>query len=73
MASDLVPERAEAGRWMTIYNLAASLPSAVAPLIGSGVLLIGSTVGGNYTALFLVGAVVALGTGVVTLLVRGVR
>ena len=73
MASDLVPDRAQAGRWMSIYNLAASLPSAVAPLIGSGVLLIGSTVGGNYTALFLVGAVVALGTGVVTLLVRGVR
>lgn len=29
-------------------------------------------VGGNYTALFL-GGVVALGTGAVTLLVRGVR
>ena len=73
MAGDLVPDRSQAGRWMTIYNLAASLPSAVAPLIGSAVLLIGSTVGGNYTALFLVGAVVAMGTGVVTLLVRGVR
>jgi MFS family permease len=73
MASDLVPDRSQSGRWMTIYNLAASLPSAIAPLIGSAVLLIGSTAGGNYTALFLLGGAVALGTGVVTLFVRGVR
>jgi MFS family permease len=73
MASDLVPERDQAGKWMTIYNLAASLPGAFAPLLGSALLLIGSASGTNYTALFLVGAVIALGTGVTTFFVRGVR
>ncbi len=73
MASDLVPERDQAGRWMAIYNLAATLPSAIAPLIGSSLLLLGDPTGGNYAALFLTGAVVAVGTGVVTLFVRGVR
>lgn len=73
MASDLVPERDHAGRWMTIYNLAATLPSAIAPLLGSALLAIGPADGTNYTALFLAGAVIALGTGVVTLFIRGVR
>jgi MFS family permease len=73
MASDLVPEKDQAGRWMSIYNLAATLPGAIAPLIGSSLLLLGDVSGGNYTALFLTGAVVAIGTGVVTSFVRGVR
>lgn len=73
MASDLVPDREQAGRWMAIYNLAATLPSAVAPLIGSSLLLLGDPAGGNYTAMFLTGAVIALGTGVTTFFVRGVR
>jgi MFS family permease len=73
LASDLIPDREQAGRWMTIYNLAAALPGAIAPLLGSALLALGSANGTNYTALFLAGAVIALGTGVVTTLVRGVR
>jgi MFS family permease len=73
MASDLVPDRNQAGRWMTIYNLAASLPGAFAPLMGSALLLIGSATGTNYTALFVAGAAIAVGTGIVTFFVRGVR
>jgi len=73
MASDLVPERDHAGRWMTIYNLAATLSMAIAPVVGAALLAIGSPTSTNYTALFLVGAVVALGTGVTTLFVKGVR
>ncbi|QKJ20506.1 MFS transporter [Microbacterium hominis] len=73
MASDLIPERDQAGRWMSIYNLGATIPGAIAPLIGAGLLLLGDPAGGNYTALFLAGAVITLGTGVVTSFVRGVR
>jgi MFS family permease len=73
MASDLVPERDHAGRWMTIYNLAATLSTAIAPVVGAALLAIGSPTSTNYTALFLVGAVVALGTGVTTMFVKGVR
>jgi MFS family permease len=73
MASDLVPDREQAGRWMTIYNLAASLPGAIGPLIGSALLTLGSPAGTNYTALFLFGAAIAIGTAVTTSFVRGVR
>lgn len=73
MASDLVPERSEAGRWMSIYNLAATLSTALAPVFGAVLLMIGSDNATNYTALFLGGAVVALGTGVTAAFVKGVR
>ena len=73
MASDLVPERDKAGRWMATYNLAATLSGAIAPMLGAGLLALNDPTGGNYTALFLAGAVIALGTGAVTLLIRGVR
>jgi MFS family permease len=73
MASDLVPDRAEAGRWMSIYNLAATLSTALAPVAGAALLSIGSGAIGNYTALFLTGAVVALGTGISATFIKGVR
>ncbi|MGL3149376.1 MFS transporter [Microbacterium sp. A82] len=73
MASDLIPDREQAGRWMSIYNLAATLSTAIAPVIGAALLLIGPSAGGNYTALFLVGALLALGVGVTTSFVKGVR
>jgi MFS family permease len=73
MASDLVPERDQAGRWMSIYNLAATLSTAIAPVVGAALLAIGSASASDYTALFLAGAVLALGTGVATAFVRGVR
>lgn len=73
MASDLVPDRTQAGRWMTIYNLAATLPAAIAPLAGSVLLTLGSAEGTNYAALFAAGAAIALGTGAITMLIRGVR
>lgn len=71
MASDLVPERENAGRWMTTYHMSAGLASAVAPLLGAALLGIGG--GGNYTVLFLGGVVLALATGFVTLFIKGVR
>lgn len=73
MASDLVPERAQAGRWMTIYNLSATLAGAIAPVVGAALLLVGPTAGGNYTILFLAGAALTLGTGITTAFVKGVR
>jgi len=73
MASDLVPEREQAGRWMSIYNLSATLSTAIAPVLGAALLLIGPTAGGNYTVLFLVGALLALGVGITTRFIKGVR
>ncbi|PZQ90714.1 MAG: MFS transporter [Leifsonia xyli] len=73
MASDLVPDRDQAGRWMSIYNLAATLSTAIGPLAGASLLLMSSPAGQNYTALFLAGAVAALGVGAASLFIKGVR
>lgn len=73
MASDLVPEREQAGRWMSIYNLGATLATALAPLAGAALLMINSSDSTNYTALFLGGAVLALGVAVATRFIKGVR
>jgi len=73
MASDLVPERDQAGRWMSIYNLAATLSTALAPLIGAALLAIGSADSANYLALFLVGAGIAVVPAAATAFIKGVR
>lgn len=73
MASDLVPQREQAGRWMTTYNLAATLSTALAPVFGAGLLAIASADGPNYTALFLAGAFVSLACGITASRVKGVR
>lgn len=73
LASDLVPEREQSGRWMTTYNLAATLSTALAPVLGAGLLAIASVQSANYTALFLTGAAVSLACGIATSFVKGVR
>ncbi len=73
MASDLVPQREQAGRWMTTYNLAATLSTALAPVFGAGLLAIASSEGPNYTVLFIVGAVVSLACGLTASRIKGVR
>jgi MFS family permease len=60
MASDLAPQRDQAGRWMTIYGVSATLAAALAPVLGVGMLAVASSDATNYTMLFLVGAVIAL-------------
>jgi MFS family permease len=73
LASDLVPDRTQAGRWMTTYNMSATLSSAVAPVLGAALLAIDSSSSTNYFALFLGGAVFALVAGTLTLFIRGAR
>jgi MFS family permease len=71
LAGDVIPDSSEAGRWMGIYYVANTTSTAVAPMFAPVILLIGG--GGNYTALFLVGAVVALGAGLAAWRIRAVR
>jgi MFS family permease len=71
LAGDVIPDSAEAGRWMGIYYVANTTSSAIAPIFAPVVLLIGD--GKNYTALFLVGAVVALGASLAARRIRAVR
>lgn len=73
LASDLVPHRAEAGKWMTTYNMAATLSTAIAPLLGAALLMLGSATSTNYAALFLAGAGFSLAAGILTMFIKGVR
>jgi MFS family permease len=71
----ILPDRAEAGRYMSVVQFAQKLPSAIAPLLAPFVITIGA-VGSlkNYTLLYLVGGVFALLGGLIIVLkVKSVR
>ena len=71
MATDLLPEKDKAGKYMGIYYLSSGLPGVIAPIIAPLILAIGG--GSNYSALFIAGAVFAAGTAITTWRIRGVR
>ncbi len=71
----VLPNRAEAGRYLAVVAFAQKIPSAIAPLIAPLIITIGA-VGAekNYTVLYLIGAVFALVGGLVILTkVKSVR
>lgn len=72
---DVLPEReTDAGRFMGIVGFATSIPQSLAPLLASGLLLVG--VAGqarNYTLVYIVGAVCVVAAGAVVLRIRSVR
>lgn len=72
---DVLPEReTDAGRFMGITGFATSIPQSIAPLVASGILLIGVTgEERNYTLLFIVAAVAVFLAGAVVLRIRSVR
>ncbi|MFD5407313.1 MFS transporter [Streptomyces griseorubiginosus] len=63
----VLPDRAEAGRYLAVVGFAQKIPSAVAPLIAPLVITLGVSAGGekNYTPLYLLGAVLALFGGLI--------
>ncbi|WP_374313381.1 MFS transporter [Microbacterium sp.] len=72
---DVLPEReTDAGRFMGITGFATSIPQSIAPLVASGILLVGVTgEERNYTLLFIVAAVSVLLAGAVVLRISSVR
>lgn len=71
----VLPNRAEAGRYMAVVVFAQKIPSAIAPLLAPLVIGIG-TLGGekNYTLLYLIGGAMALIGGLIILTrVKSVR
>lgn len=71
MATDLLPEKDKAGKYMGIYYLSSGIPGVVGPIVAPLVLATGG--GSNYSALFVAGAILAAGTGITTWRIRGVR
>lgn len=71
LASDVLPDKAAAGKWMSIYQVSGTLATAIGPVIAPILLAVGG--GANYTVLFVVGGVIALGAAITASRVRGVR
>jgi MFS family permease len=71
MATDLLPEPEKAGKYMSIYYLSSGVPGVLAPVVAPVIIATGG--GGNYSALFITGAALAVGTAVTTWRIRGVR
>ncbi|MFD4508566.1 MFS transporter [Streptomyces sp. NPDC058457] len=72
----VLPDLAEAGRYLAVVAFAQKIPSAVAPLIAPLVITLGGSEGGekNYTVLYLIGAALALAGGlIVKFKVKAVR
>lgn len=71
MATDVLPEKGKAGKFMGIYFLSGSLGGTLAPMVAPAFLRIGS--GDNYAVLFLAGACLAFIPALTAIRVRGVR
>lgn len=71
MATDLLPEKDKAGKYMSIYYLSSGIPGTVAPIVAPLIIAIGG--GGNYPALFIAGGMLAIGAAITTWRIRGVR
>ncbi|EFL21177.1 putative major facilitator superfamily (MFS) transporter [Streptomyces himastatinicus ATCC 53653] len=71
----VLPDRAQAGRYLAVVAFAQKIPSAIAPLIAPLIITVGATGGEkNYTQLYLIGAVLALAGGlIVKFKVKSVR
>jgi MFS family permease len=71
-ATDVLPNKLEAGKYMSIYQLSGSIPGAIGPLVAPALLAIG---GGteNYTALFVFGGILTAGAAITASRLRGVR
>lgn len=71
----ILPDRAQAGRYMAVVGFAQKIPSGLMPIVASVIVGIGATGGEkNYTLLYLVGGALALVGGLIILTqVRSVR
>jgi MFS family permease len=72
---DVLPSRAESGRYIGIVTYAQQIPHAIAPVLGYLLLAVGASGGEkNYTILYLIGgALTVLGGLIIMLRVKGSR
>jgi MFS family permease len=70
LVADVLPDRANAGKDMAVFNMSSTLANALAPAIAPFILLLG---GGSYAALFAVAGGVAILGGLAIVPVRRVR
>lgn len=71
----VLPDRAQAGRYLAVVGFSQRIPSAIAPLIAPLIIVLGANgAEKNYTALYLAGATLALiGSLCIVLKVKSVR
>ncbi|GAP59820.1 MULTISPECIES: MFS transporter [Arthrobacter] len=71
----VLPDRAQAGRYLAVVGFAQRIPSAIAPLLAPFIIVLGAAgAEKNYTALYLTGAALALlGSLIIFLKIKSVR
>jgi len=71
---DVLPNRAESGRYIALMQVAQQIPTALGPLLAAGLLAIGGAANPNYTLLYIAsGAFALLGALIILFRVRAVR
>jgi MFS family permease len=70
LVADVLPDRADAGKDLGVFNIAGALPFSVAPAITPAILAVG---GGSYSTLYAVAGVCAMLGALAVVPVRGVR
>jgi MFS family permease len=70
LVADVLPDRANAGKDLGVFNMAGALPFSLAPAIAPGILAVG---GGSYVVLFAVAGVCAVVGAAAILPVKGAR
>ncbi|MFI9836244.1 MFS transporter [Nonomuraea sp. NPDC051941] len=70
LVTDVLPDKANVGKDMAVFNMSSTLANALAPAAAPFILLLG---GGSYSTLFAVAGGVAILGGIAILPVRGVR
>jgi len=74
LVTDVLPNReTEAAKNMGVFNIANALPQSIAPALAPLLLALGGGAGNNYTAMFVVAAVIAGVGAVSTLFIKGAR
>jgi MFS family permease len=71
VTSVVMPDQKQAGKWLGIANISATLPQSIAPAIAP--LFLGLFIQNNYTALFIAAAVFSVLGVVFSQAVRGVK
>jgi MFS family permease len=73
LATDVLPDPDDAAKDMGVMNIANALPQSLVPILAAPILAIGAGPGNNYSALFLIGAIVAVAGSLLVRFVRGAR
>jgi MFS family permease len=70
LAADILPDADHSGKELGVMNIALTVPTAVSPLVGAGIVELDS---GGFSSLFITAGVLTLAGGISVMRIRSVR